>query len=588
MNAKHDKNVIYKICCLFLFIVLCTWFIPNYIRGIDVTDTCFSYAKYKYAFNSEQSMTKFSIIFTDLIGGVIYHILPSHQFLILNMTNAILYTISSLFIIFVLRNELPMPLLLFTAIISNFFSLTNMHTFNYNSTSIFVLIMALGTLFTAYKKNDNKLLMIAGFLCGLNIFFRLPNILQCIMALSILWYTTVCNKASIKDGIMNFFRFVIGAAAAAIIGCIISIIYCGPAEVISVLQSTANTFLGGSTASSHSSVSMLQTFKSHYIKSFEIWKTTIAVIIIVLICLLLAKRFLSKGTKSHIILNCICICLGIVTAAASLYKIKDMYMNYIFWIIIILFSMAISFWGMWYYRNKNSFISAACCINLLTLIVLPVGTDVGLLYYNYYIFVPMCIVLISLTHMDSTAKSRLTIGHSGCLIFSFLLFYAATGGYYYQTTYVYRDASYKLLKETVAIPELYGMRTSAERAEMIEQATSLLKPYANYELITLGDFNVLALTTDMNCFFSVPWPNLSSFSEETFISEIDDKLEQHIYPVILLAPTSSIINDGNCQYRSIVKYNKLLDVIKTYDYQTLYKSDALEIYVPDLHPDSGS
>lgn len=587
MLKKHS-NLINILLSILLFIILCTWFIPNYMKGIDITDTCFSLGKYKFVF-SQHSVTGFSTLLTDIIGGLLYNIAPSHQLLVMNMANALCYTIGSLFIIYVLRKDLPLHLLLFTAIVCNFFSLSNMHIFNYNTTTFFFLSFAFGTLLLALRKNNNKLLIFSGFLCGINIFSRLPNALHCIMILGVFWHAVFCNKESIKEGIIKCVQYLAGMFLAFLSGGIVAGFYLGFSTIFTSIMNTINTFTEGSSGasapSSHSAASIFSRLRYQYTVIWEQWKLVLFVLLIVAFCIWLLTKIPHKAFSSKSIIGSLCVIAGFFCSLFALYQVKELLLTmdyritYLLWMIILFMSLLISFWGIIYYRRKNAIISTACFVNMILIPIIPVGTDVGCLYYNYFIFIPVCVILLALSHIESKEDSS-SRHFTYYMVCAFLLCYTCISGYVFQKSYIYRDKPYKELTSTVNTPVFYGMHTTKERADAIELATTLLEPYSDYEIVTLGDFNVLPLTTDMPCYLKTPWPDLSSFADEEFIKRCDEKLDKGILPVIVLTPKFSIVTDEKSSYRSVNKYNKLVDIIETYNYNTLYKSDKLEIYVP--------
>lgn len=584
MITKKYLSLISKIIIVFLTLVLCIWFIPNYTKGIDVTDTCFSLIKYKYSFNQQLSLTTFSTIFTDILGGIIYHAASSHQLLIMNLANAAFYTISSLFIIALFKKELPVNLLLFIALICNFFSLSNMHIFNYNTTSLFALTFAFGTLLCSLRRNDDKLLFVSGFICGINVFFRLPNILHTSMALGILWYTIFCKKMPVKTGFRKFFKYISGILLSILLGVILSVLYLGSSSISATITQTFDSFTDHSSGNSHSALSIFAKLKYHYSVVFDNWIMILIILFFITLSIYLLSKYVLKLQSNNTIIRMLCICLGLFLSIFSFYKTKKLYnldfKLYAFWMIIIVLSLIVSLWGAFYYHNKNSFISTACFLNSLLIVILPIGTDVGCLYYNYFLFIPTCIFSISLSHIQIKLDNQKKKHFIYYFLCTYLLCYTCISGFFYQNSYIYRDDTYSNLTTKLNIPELAGMHTTKERADMITLTTSLLAPYSDYEIATLGDFNVLPVITDMKCFFSTPWPDLSSFPPAEFITEADEKINKGILPVIVLTPQLSIVSDKNSPYRSTEKYKKLLDIISKNNYQTLYKSDNLEIYIP--------
>ena len=66
------------ICLWIIFII---WKIPFLNKGIDYTDTGFNMENYKNVFFGE-GITDIGLVLTNLIGGIIYKLLPAYQLVV--------------------------------------------------------------------------------------------------------------------------------------------------------------------------------------------------------------------------------------------------------------------------------------------------------------------------------------------------------------------------------------------------------------------------------------------------------------------------------------------------------------------------
>lgn len=585
MNKKHYFKYI---ICTILILILCTWYIPSFSRGIDLSDTCFSLIKYKYIFDSEHAILAFTTCFSDIAGGIIYHMAPSYQLLRLNLASAIITLIGSFVLIYKFRKELSLPLALIVLFASHLFTFSTLHIFNYNTTSIFIMIIAFCSLVSAIQRNNNKLLLLSGFICGINTFFRFPNILHCGMIVGILWYEIICCKHTIKMGITRALRYFIGILLSFITGGILCVLFLGPAKVWSAITSTFNKFFVPSDSNTHSGSSMLASLFDNLTSSIQAW-WIIGIVLIMLFCIVILLSKKNMITKQSSVVKLLAAFIGIGLGLISFYI---MYRNilttttsasgetYHMWIIFIFISCITSIYGAISYRQTNPYLSTICILNIILILILPFGTDVGFLYYSHYCSVANIITLLVLAQTTKTEKKPGVL--LAPFLVSFILCYSFTMGGYYQSIYVYRDSSPEELTASVDIPELYGMRTSEFRAYSITYLSELLEPYSEYDIITLGDNNILPVVTDMPCFFSSPWPDLSSFKEEKFMSELETNIADGNLPVIVFSSKTARKTDGEYPYRSASKYLALVDVIKNNHYQTLYSNQYYQIYVPTM------
>jgi len=110
-----------KVICLVLFAVLLLWFFPFITKGIDVQDTCSYLTKYRYVFDKSVKVNELFYLFGEVIGGIIYHIVPSHQVLALNVASWACYTSTAILIYHILKKYMPPIPLLASVLVGSFF-----------------------------------------------------------------------------------------------------------------------------------------------------------------------------------------------------------------------------------------------------------------------------------------------------------------------------------------------------------------------------------------------------------------------------------------------------------------------------------
>ena len=74
------KNFTY-VLLIGVFVLL----IPDMLKGIDLTDMAYMLARYKYVFDQEIPINDFSIIITDIMGGILYHAVPEGQVFLISI-----------------------------------------------------------------------------------------------------------------------------------------------------------------------------------------------------------------------------------------------------------------------------------------------------------------------------------------------------------------------------------------------------------------------------------------------------------------------------------------------------------------------
>lgn len=585
-NKNHNINLC-NIINILLILLTCIWFIPFYSKGIDFSDTSFYLVKYKYFFDSSVNVTTFSTFFSDLTGSIIYHIFPSHQLLILNFISAMCYTISGYLIYYILRDYVTHTLLLLTTLGCSLLTLSYIHCFNYNTASMFNLTLAVMLLTTGLFQKKSIFIGLSGVIGAASIFFRLPNVLHLCIAFGILLYCYDQNNHTWKDTVRPLLIYIGGCIAGSIVSMVTAIAALGASNIKEYLTRTFFTFTGSSDG--HSAGSMFSKLVSQIKEGGLFWRQYGLVLFAIIIITLLLCRFLQKNQK--IILIGSAIVSGIYGFyVKSSYNItpeevsstREIRNTFAF---ILLAVMVLSFIGIFAFYKSNRRFSYLCLITFLLELVITLGTDTGSLYNTVFLYLPVgmlcCLFYQYYILLKNRTPSQL-VAAAGSVIIAFSLMLLFWSGFYRGTTYIYRDTPYPTLTEKCDIEPLNGMHSSPDRIALIHTIKRELKPYKDRTLITLGDCNIATVITDLKPFFTNPWPDLTSFSEEHFKEALEECSKTNNYPIILFSPTTSIINYNTTGqiYRSMEKEQLLLDFIKENNYSCIYETDSLIIYVP--------
>lgn len=587
MLNKNTKFTLIKIVNILLILLTCFWFIPFYSKGIDFTDTSFYLVKYKYFFDSSVNVTTFSTLFSDLTGSIIYHMFPSHQLLILNFISAICYTISGYLIYYILKDYVPYTLLLLTTLGCSLLTLSYIHCFNYNTASMFHLTLAITLLTVGLFHQNNICIGASGFIGAVNIFFRLPNVLHLCIAFGILLYCYNQNNHTWRDTVKPLLIYIGGCIMGGIISLTIAIADLGAANIKEHLTKTFLTFT--SSSDGHSADSMFSKLGSQIKEGGLFWKQYGLLLLVIIVITLILCRFLRKNHK--IIFIGSALVSGIYGFyVKSSYNItpeeisstREIRNTFVF---ILLAVILLSFVGIFaFYKNNRKF-SYLCLITFLLELVITLGTDTGSLYNTVFLYLPvgmLCCLFWQYYMLFKNKTLSWFIPPVGTVIVSFSIMLLFWSGFYRGTTYIYRDTPYPTLTEKCNIEPLNEMKSSPDRIALIHTINTELKPYKENTLITLGDCNIASVITDLKPFFTTPWPDLTSFSEERFKEELEECSKTKDYPVILFSPTTSVINYNTTGqvYRSMEKEQLLLDFIKENNYSCIYETDSLIIYVP--------
>ena len=416
-------------------------------------------------------------------------------------------------------------------------------------------------------------------LASINVYCRTPNILHMIMYGVVIWYC-VLDKKTIRDFVKIIGTCCISVIGGLALGFVIEVGVLGWEKCRDSYLTMFATFLGKNTGS-HSASSMFPKIIKDFLRTGYAWRglmIALGVVAVTLLIIYKRKIYIKYFPQLLLVFGA---ALGVIFYIYCRYCVS--YVSDELFQIYAYISLAVSIWGMVYYKADIEF-SSICLINVLLTIVLPIGTDVGAKYYIYFEYFTLFVLFMILIKCIKDEQLYDPLRNMSYVLIMYFTVILLLTGLWYQHDHVYRDDSYKALTESMnEIPELRGMKTSVERSQFIKLVHDVLDDYSDYEVISLGDFNIIPLITDMKCYLPTSWPDLKSYSPESFEEDIDRKLEQSdSLPVIVLTPTYSLHSlDDLSPYRHIEKYKKLMWMVNTYEYSTLYEDDNLIVYVPE-------
>ncbi len=570
-----------KLSQCFMYLLLIGVFalmFPSMLKGIDLTDMAYMLSRYKYVFAQEVPVNGASIIVTDILGGILYHAVPEGQAFFLSLACWALNCGMALLSFRLLREYMNGFLLIVVLAGGGFFFIAFIHVVHYDTFSMFFQILAFFVLIKGLDEKNINLMIISGFILGLNIFVRLPNILQTSFVLLIIWYFGQGIKKNIKTILSYIARFVIGICSGGMLGVLLVIMTLGKSEIKSLLFDTIKTLFDSS--SSYGAVYIKSRFYDGInsgLQNAAKYETVIIFFVIFLLGLVKIyfqeENILSEKARMRCY-KVVEIVSGILMLAwAAILCLKLPYIPILE--ILVTDAIVICMASAFYLRKKDIRLSTICLGCVFMELILTVGTNNGTSFYVVFMGFPIAVTVCAL--WKSLGYRYDPIKNSCKYIMSITLAaLLCIEGYQYYSTFVYRDSPKEYLNCEAKIKEYKGIKTSTERAEYLENLVRLLKPYDDCQLITLGDFSIGYVITDMIPFFSSSWPDLESFEIKNFQKEMKEKLEQHIYPVIVLA---DVYQTGN--YRAPHKVEMVLDVVeKTKKYEIVHEDKYYRIYVP--------
>ena len=192
------------------FLLLFLYQLIFIFQGIDFLDEGFTATFYQQFYNDPSSVEyNFMFWLSGLIGGTFACLFPDSGLLGLRFLS-ILFTTSTILIVYNLlknylnKTNLKIGLLLVTLSVCH-----NPKIFHYNFLSILLYSATAALLFNGLKKNKWWLLLLSGMMVGLDVFSRLPSLVNLGLVIAIAYYGFFSNT-SLKNIIFQVLAFGVG------------------------------------------------------------------------------------------------------------------------------------------------------------------------------------------------------------------------------------------------------------------------------------------------------------------------------------------------------------------------------------------
>lgn len=599
-NLKEFYKKNSTIINIILWAVFILWRIPFLNKGIDYTDTGFSMENYKNVFYGS-GIHSIGTFLTFLIGGTIYKLLPAYHLLIYRILHWLIGLLTALFAYKLFKRYLDKNLILVILLSLALVSKGGEAMFSYYPVTACLLMLSLLLLHNGLLENNKVKILVSGFVAGINVFVRLPNLLFLSMVLGVIYFGWV-SRLNKKDVFHLVLYYVLGVLFA--MACIIPImcIVIGPETLMDSLmgyvrlalgktQNTVENVIGIQEKSGHSLVAIIKTLCVQVAKTiFSFILYILPVVLIAELVGVIIKRFCKS--KSVMIIkykNMFLILYFIIVA----FVIKEKVSDTVFF-VISLTSLCLSLISLIKLHKKNPKYELLFFINLIIGCCSVFGSDLGLNRIGIlgdYMILTGCLSAKYLLQLENNheTKNRETIKilAKKCmsLISVFIIISAYVVGIFCKLPVTYCDDNYTELKYSVnsEIKILRGMKTSEQRASQLNEYYEIMcmDELQDYEAAIFGYFPLgFTIGNQKNYFEDVqPCIDYPSVSVESLLKVMNEKQEQDIKPLIVISYVNQI-QRGDDHYTSEAKMAVIDYMLEQYEYETYYESENFLIYKP--------
>lgn len=602
LGSKDSFLKKYGLYLLFALIVLVR--IPFLNKGIDYTDTGYNIEKYKNVFYGN-GISDIGMFYTDLIGGLIYYLLPEGQLLVYRILHWMIW-LATACVGYQLFKNLVKPVYYWLFMLALATQVGGEMIFSYYPMTQLLLIISVYFLYSGLTKQKKGSLLISGFISCINIFCRLTNLFYLVMFFAIPWYAT--KKAYGKKRMYSEMGcYIIGVFIGALVTFGIMLAFMGWNEVaasfigyvevaLGLSGSRVTNFLGVEEVSGHSLLAEVKMIGLQGLQSIAVFVSFYISILLVTFVMETYMKRRGDEVKKRFVTCGVMMAVTFAGAAVFAGKIVSIIPN-VMGLGVITLCVFLLFFG----KEKDAEISTICLITFLLSIFSVIGTDKGLqrLFLVRTLHVGMLLVLTERVPMYwdafmETKAAKVIFRRIGKdFMRNFVVGFALiTGvsilatGLFNCMTVAYCDGKYSEMTSTCQdIPLLKGMYTSEIRAAELEEYCELMsaEELQDKEVALFGFFPLgLVIGPQRDYFEAVdPCVDYPRFSVEVLLEAIQEKEEEGIVPVIVLSQVDRI-QRGRVEGTPITSQAKqaVIDyMLSLHDYSVFAQTDYYTIFL---------
>lgn len=523
MNILQSRN--------WLFILLIyPWFFIW--QGLDMTDSGFNFVQYSDFFENPSKYG--NILWLSNIIGAIWHETFEWLGYIGFKVAYVLNIYMLLYMAWILLKKYDtLNILYFVLFLTMAFAIkAGGYWIGYNSFSSLFYMFVIVAIYKAYEKNSLLLYMFAGFLAGLNIFIRFPNLLDILLIFSVV----VLGWNNKQRVIQIISTYVVGYILAIIIAFIMMDFLGQYDSYIKSIQELF--FMSSQTQSHHGSGTLLKLLIRDYI----------IVAIMALVLFLLVKFIAPIIAKQNTILRFGAIGIIIILAIYIL-SIMDMWK----WIYVAILYIGI----LCIILDKKTPLSfkLLAMLAFLFLALVPLGSGNGIRNMIHGLWLAMPLTLLYFAREKELYFYRWEVGTKQGFIWTKQLFIMVTLVYSLVVAYgyTYRDSSNRFgMRYPMDHPKLKGVFTTEKRAKVIQELLDNLEPLVkNKEMFVYEKISTISYLLDKGSPLSHPWA-VDHMNPIQFKKEFEEYTKKTL-PIIVRAKYSVSSRDWPYDKKDLLK-----------------------------------
>ena len=596
---KEKRSKVIRIICAILLGIY-PFYHAN--RGIDLMDAGYGLGNF-FFFKDMDINWKLATFLSNVLGAFLTKLPGGNTYLGMNLyTSALLAIVAVLSYLFLVKC-FKHPVLLFAGewiALSLCWAPT---TILYHYLGYYFLTLALICMELAIRKNNSRYFILAGFLLGINIFVRMPNIthMACIL---VVWFDALfLYKKTGK------WRKLFRNTGICIVGYLIGIgvpfaIICLKYKFEAYIVMIQWLFGMTETATDYKPTSMVSAMFGDYVQ-YAVWMILILLYLMAGVILFqIQKGKFEKGKKIFYVLG-ILVMLRFFYGRGMFGFDYQSYFSVYKWIVVFL----LAFWilAVWCIflkeedakqlgieEQQNDTLKRLTLGTMVIVLITPLGSNNGLypIINNLFLTAPITLYLgyLFIKKYQSFAIRAVACALTLCILLQTTMF---------GTHFVFHDAAQgqNIDTEITGIPALRHMKTTSEKAGELEALYQYITYHnlQNRQLLLYGDIPGLSYILSMKPAIFTTWADLGSNTHTQLISALHRldstmKADQKIQtPVIIVSAAvgayltddpeaAEILGTTDKDYAADAKLETIRTFLTEHNYTNTYCNTAFMVF----------
>ena len=544
-------------------------------QGVDVSDSTYSLGNYLFADRLE-GMWVISTYLSNLLGSLLVKLPGGSTLLGANLYTRLVLAATVLVVYYFLKNEIGSDLSFLGGLLA--IDMCWIPTgILYNYLSYLLLTVGALLLYKAVMKDDRRLLFAAGFVLGINVFVRVPNITNMALIL-VLWVSALYEKRVFKSVAADTGICVAGYGAGAFIPFVAIIVKYGFGGIADMISGLSNITSADET---YTPLSMILGTWRAYVRSSK-WFLIILLVVaggIVMFRILPGKMV---PLKTVVYLAVIGLMVRFFWGRGMFsFRYYEDYSSIYEWGMMVLFlSVIVAVYGLVVAgkeneENRRRLVSMSV-MSLVIIVIAPLGSN----NYTYQNLNNLFIVLPVTAYLCLNAYRRIVEGKRvflsipiGIMLLALTVILVIQGGGF-NTEFVFRDGMRGEPRDTriEEIATVKGMYTNSSNAVNLTGLYEAVEKINPSELVLFGDCPGLTFILQRPSALFTSWTDLDSNPVDEVKKGLDALSGRDGIAVIIKNTDSSFENSGE-------KLALLYGFVEENDYREFYKNDDYTLYV---------